>query len=70
MKSFNQFLREKTENPDGEMALTQLRTVEMCCRELQKIINQNDDIEPWVQSKLSIATDYMTTILDYLKFSE
>lgn len=68
MKDFKNFLIEENE-PDGEMALTQLRMIEMCCSELQKIINDKTDLEPWVQDKLSVATDYMTTVLDYLKFS-
>jgi hypothetical protein len=68
MKNFKSFITEEKE-ADGEMALTQLRMIEMCCSELQKIINDKTDLEPWVQDKLSVATDYMTTVLDYLKFS-
>lgn len=69
MKDFKSFVTEEKE-ADGAMALTQLRMIEMCCRELQKIMTDTSDLEPWVQDKLSVATDYMTTVLDYLKFSD
>ena len=69
MINFKEFLKEEKES-DGDMALTQLRMIEMCCSELQKILTPKTDLEPWVQDKLSVATDYMTTVLDYLKFSQ
>lgn len=54
-------------DPDGEMALTQLKNVVNKAMSLTKMIQPNSKLEPWVQSKITLADDYVTTIHDYLK---
>lgn len=54
-------------DPDGEMALTQLKNVVNKAVALTKMIQPNSKLEPWVQSKITLADDYVTTIHDYIK---
>lgn len=54
-------------DPDGEMALTQLKNVVNKAMALTKMIQPNSKLEPWVQSKITLADDYVTTIHDYIK---
>lgn len=54
-------------DPDGEMALTQLKNVVNKAMALTKMIQPNSKLEPWVQSKITLADDYITTIHDYIK---
>jgi hypothetical protein len=35
---------------------------------LQSLFDVNDNLEDWVKAKLTIACDYVATVLDYLKF--
>lgn len=53
-------------DPDGEMALTQLKNTVAKASALLKMIQPNSKLEPWVQSKITLADDYITTIHDYL----
>lgn len=53
-------------DPDGEMALTQLKNTAAKASALLKMIQPNSKLEPWVQSKITLADDYITTIHDYL----
>lgn len=54
-------------DPDGEMALTQIKNVADKAAALMEMIQPNSKLEPWVQSKITLADDYITTIHDYLK---
>ena len=54
-------------DPDGEMALTQLKNVVNKATALIKMLQPNSKLEPWVQSKITLADDYVTTIHDYIK---
>ena len=78
-KRMKKMKKEETENvqeiapaqveatdPDGEMALTQLKNTAAKASALLKMIQPNSKLEPWVQSKITLADDYITTIHDYL----
>lgn len=54
-------------DPDGEMALSQLKNVVNKAMASTKMIQPNSKLEPWVQSKITLADDYITTIHDYIK---
>jgi hypothetical protein len=54
-------------DPDGEMALSQLKNVVDRATALMKMIQPNSKLEPWVQSKITIADDYVTSVHDYIK---
>lgn len=52
---------------EGEMAKNQLFTIIDSATELHDMLHDDDNLPEWVQSKLTLAQDYMVTIKDYLK---
>ena len=60
------------------MALTQLRALadkaEQLSDELIGLLrdspNQDIELEAWVQAKITKASDYMTSVYDYMMYSE
>jgi hypothetical protein len=52
---------------EGDMAHTQLKTIEDAAEELQSIISADENLPEWVQSKITKAMDYIDTARDYLK---
>ena len=55
---------------EGEMADNQLDTVHDAAQELQDIIDADDNLPEWVQSKITKAMDYLDTARDYMKSKE
>lgn len=55
---------------EGDMAKIQLRTIIEAAHELHEMLELNDNLPEWVQSKLTLAEDYVTTVRDYLKSKE
>lgn len=57
---------------DGiEMAQVELSALIEDARSLIRILNtMEEEPEAWVQSKISLATDYLSTVRDYLDFSD
>jgi hypothetical protein len=53
-------------NDEGGMALSQLKTAQSAVSELMKMIEKDDNLPEWVQSKLTKAVDYMDSVRDYL----
>ena len=51
------------------MAQTQLRNLLYNAQEISNVVDNLDEIEPWIQDKLSLAKDYIETINNHLKFS-
>jgi hypothetical protein len=51
---------------EGEMAQSQARTIEDAARELQSILDADENLPEWVQKKISLAMDYIDTARDYL----
>ena len=52
---------------EGDMAKTQMRTIIAAAEELHDMLSTDDNLPEWVQSKLTLAQDYVTTVRDYLK---
>lgn len=52
---------------EGAMAKTQLRTIISASTELLDMLSDEDNLPEWVQSKLTLAQDYTTTVRDYLR---
>lgn len=52
---------------EGDMAKTQLKTIISAAQELHDSLSADDNLPEWVQSKLTLAQDYVTTVRDYLK---
>ena len=51
---------------EGEMGRNEIHTMMRNAKQLEKMLGNNDDLPEWVQKKLSLASDYMQTIADYL----
>ena len=51
---------------EGDMAKTQLRSIKYHADELHEMIGENDNLPEWVQSKLTLAQDYLQTVCDYM----
>ena len=53
---------------EGEMAKSQLMKIENYARKLNEMIHPEDELEAWVQSKLSVIDAYMGDIKHYLDY--
>lgn len=51
---------------EGEMAKTQLRTIMRHAQHMHDMLQDNTNLPEWVQSKITLATDYMQTAHDYM----
>jgi hypothetical protein len=52
---------------EGEMAMSQARTIEDAAEELQSILDADENLPEWVQKKISMAKEYIDSARDYLK---
>ena len=52
---------------EGQMARTQLQTTMRNCEDLIDMIEDDENMPEWVQSKITLAQDYITTVRDYLQ---
>ena len=66
-------LRMQTEEKDeqeygyeGDMALNQLATLTRCAEMIKDMLKPDTDMPEWVQSKITLATDYIQTAADYM----
>ena len=51
---------------EGDMALNQLATLIRCADMIKELLKPNTDMPEWVQSKITLATDYIQTAADYM----
>ena len=58
---------EAVKDHEGEMALTQLKSVLEKVNAIIPMLKPDSQLEAWVQSKITMADDYITTVHDYLK---
>ena len=77
MKTFTTFLKEASGNDAdnydefrGQMARTQLMSTADKARELAMEIKADTQLEAWVESKITLAEDYIQTVYDYLKYNK
>jgi hypothetical protein len=52
---------------EGEMAMSQARTIEDAAEELQAILDADENLPEWVQKKITLAKEYIDSARDYLK---
>ena len=65
----NKIKEEKDEQEygyEGDMALNQLATLTRCAEMIKQILKPDTDMPEWVQSKITLATDYIQTAADYM----
>ena len=64
---------EKKDTSDGEyddeegMAKDQLTSIEQAAKELEELLQSNEDLPEWIQAKITKAQDYLDTAKDVLK---
>ena len=51
---------------DADMARTQLKNIAARASKLHSSLKDDDDLPPWVLSKMAVADSYMTSLSDYL----
>lgn len=51
---------------EGDMAKEQLSTIEAAAEELASILSDDQDLPEWVQSKITLAKEYVDTARDYM----
>jgi hypothetical protein len=52
---------------EGEMAQQDLETAADAANELRSILDSDENLPEWVQSKITKAVDYLDTVRDYMK---
>jgi len=55
---------------DGWMAKSELYKLSKYAIQLHGMIQDNENLEPWVQSKITKAADYISTVKHYLEYVE
>jgi len=55
---------------EGAMARTQLQTTIRNSQELINMLTMDENLPEWVQSKITLAQDYISSVRDYLKSRE
>ena len=51
---------------EGDMAISQLKTIVRHADHMMGMLKEDTDLPEWVQSKITLATDYMQTAHDYM----
>jgi hypothetical protein len=57
---------EKEYGYEGDMAMNQLSTLIRCAEMIKDTLKPDTDLPEWVQSKITLASDYIVTAADYL----
>jgi len=60
--------KEKTEyDYEGDMARGQLRSILANAKQVHDMLKPDTNIAEWVQSKITLAADYISTVADYMQ---
>jgi hypothetical protein len=65
-KSVSEAKDEQEYGYEGDMALNQLATLTRCAEMIKDLLKPDTDMPEWVQSKITLATDYIQTAADYM----
>lgn len=52
---------------EGDMAKSQLRAIIANAQTVHDMLEDNTNIAEWVQSKITLSADYMSTVRDYMQ---
>jgi hypothetical protein len=66
VKDFKEEKDNREYGYEGDMAMSQLKTIIRHSEHLMSMLKPDTDLPEWVQSKITLATDYMQTAHDYL----
>ena len=61
---------QEMQDPEGEMAGKQAEMAAKHAAKIAQMVENMDQLEDWVQAKLTLATDYLQTVSEYLEFSD
>jgi hypothetical protein len=72
MLTFKQFKLNEAKDPkeygyEGDMAISQLKSIIMNAQGLMDMLKPESDLPEWVQSKITLAEDYISTAHNYMK---
>lgn len=56
------------ENGEGEMFKAQLLSIMANAQKLYHMVDESDELEDWVQSKITIAEDYLKAVYGYMTY--
>lgn len=75
MKSFKGFnlyeAKDKGEyDYEGDMAMSQLRSIMHNAQQINGMLKPDTNMPEWVQSKITLAADYISTCADYLRSNQ
>ena len=73
-RSLNESISEIKEAPssgvegdyEGEMTRSELKSMIANAQELLKMLGEDDELEAWVQSKITKAADYISSVRNYM----
>jgi hypothetical protein len=60
---------ENKDDPEGQMAQGDLRSAARNALLIDSLITESSDIPEWVQGKLTLASDYLNSVADYMQHS-
>ena len=66
MKTFKQLRQQLSEDYEHEMARREMAIAMSAIQRINRHLQGEGEIEAWVQSKLTRATDYLDTVADYM----
>lgn len=67
IQSFSEFLTKVNEEEEGKMYLSDLQEISTFAQKIREMISPDEDLEAWVQDKITIAHHNMDAILGYYK---
>lgn len=59
--------KDDEEYSDPYMAINQLRTIMHNAQEMMDLIGEDTDLPEWVESKITLAEDYIMTVANYMR---
>lgn len=62
--------KSKSYDSDGRMANSNVYNIMKHASMLAQLISDDDELEPWVQEKLAVATEAIETIAEYLEYEK
>ena len=72
MKSFKRFNLQEAKDKgeydyEGDMTMSQIRSIVFNSQQVNSMLEPDTNLPEWVQAKITIAADYMSTCADYLR---
>jgi len=61
---------EESYDADGRMARSNVYNLMKHASMLSQLISDHDDLEPWVQEKIAVATEAIETVAEYLEYEK